>query len=96
MIMSLSALWIAGSSGSRRFMRSLQTAGHAAIGATALGLGILSVLFAAASQTVEGHSWFSYPGPAFWAWSVSFLCVAAALWSQNDEFARAGRKRWAG
>ena len=96
MIMSLSALWIAGSSTSRRFLRCLQTAGHAAIGATALGLGMLSSLFAAASQAVEGPSWPPYPGPAFWVWCVSFLCVAAALWSQNDEFARAGWRRWAG
>lgn len=95
MVMSLSALWIAGSSRSRRFLRSLQTAGQAAVGATALGLGMLAFLFAAAIQTVGSHPWPQYPGAAFWAWSASFLCVAVALWAQNAAFARTRRKRWA-
>ena len=81
MIGTLSALWTARSSKPRRFLRSVQAIGNAGIGLATLGAGILQVVGPVSSPD-HGPA---YPGPAYWAFSTSFACVAVALWLRNKD-----------
>lgn len=81
MISTLSALWTARSSKPRRFLRSLHAIGSAGIGLATLGTGILQVVGPVSSPD-HGPA---YPGPAYWAFSISFACVAVALWLRNKD-----------
>jgi hypothetical protein len=81
MIGTLSALWTARSSKPRRFLRSLQAIGNAGIGLVTLGTGILQVVVPVSSPYYGPV----YLGPAYWAFSTSFACVAVALWLRNKD-----------
>lgn len=81
MIGTISALWTARRSKPRRFLRSLQAVSNAGIGLTILGTGIYQFLWPVSS---------AYPGPAYWAFSTSFVCVAVALWLRNKDSVSAG------
>lgn len=81
MIGTLSALWTARSSKPRRFLRSLQAVGNAGIGLATLGTGILQAVGPVSSPD-HGPA---YLGPAYWAFSTSFACVAVALWLRNKD-----------
>lgn len=85
MIGTLSALWTARSSKPRRFLRSLQALGNAGIGLATLGTGILQVVGPVSSPN-HGPAYY---GPAYWAFSTSFACVAVALWLRNKDCAPA-------
>ena len=81
MLMTLPTLWC-----SRRWRAPSLVVG--AVGALTLGFGVIS-LGSPPRITADGVGGVGYLGPGYWAWSASFVCVAAALWLRKRERAYA-------
>lgn len=62
-----------------------------ALATVAAGTVAIGVLMPPMTVTVFGQATFvQHPGIGFWAWSLSFVCAATAIWLRNRRWASVG------
>ncbi|MXW17600.1 MAG: hypothetical protein F4123_09865 [Gemmatimonadetes bacterium] len=86
MLLTLPSLLRARGGQGRWVLRTL-----AVVGAVTMAIG---VLMPPMSVSVPGQPTFvQHPGIGFWAWSLSFVCAATAIWLRNRQWTSVGAER---